>query len=127
MNINNHILNLLNSKYPTIVSNDDSDYDSGSVSAAFLKVDDECNFITGYQATKYRTELINWLSNKKPKILKLDNGKLMIISITGQPSETEDGHPELKNINFEFVEIGDTNSESDLYRYNLSDVEPGRW
>lgn len=120
------ILNLLNSTYPVIVSNDASNYSSGTVSAVFIKIDN-CDIATRRNSTKYRNEIMNWLTNKKAKILKLDNGTIKMIRVVGTPSETDGGHPELKNINFDFVEIGDTNNEDSLYKNNLSDVEPNKW
>lgn len=125
-NNNESILNMLNNTYPVIVSNGCSNYSSGSVSAVFLKIEN-CDAVSRYQATKYRNEIMSWLTNKKAKILKLDNGTLKMIRVVGNPSETDGGHPELKNINFDFVEIGDSNDENSLYRNNLSDVEANKW
>lgn len=125
-NNNESILSLLNNTYPVIVSNDESNYSTGSVSAVFLKTDN-CDVVTGGSSTRYRREIINWLTNKKAKILKLDNGTTKMIRVVGNPAEIDGGHPELKNITFDFVEIGNIDSESDLYYSNLSDVEPNRW
>lgn len=125
-NINNNALELFHGKYPVVVSNDNNNYDSGTVSACFLKIED-CNLITKYEAVRYREEFMNWLTNKKAKILKLDNGRLEMIQVVDKPTETDDGHPELRKITFNFVEIGHTDDEEALYETNLSDVEPGRW
>ena len=65
--------------------------------------------------------------NKKAKILKLDNGTTKLIRVVGQPTIGDGGHPELKTISFDFVEVGDTESEKDLYTTALSDVEPNRY
>lgn len=125
-NTGNTILHMLNDTYPVIISNDSTSYDSGSVSACFLKIDG-CDIKTGYKAVKYREEILNWLTNKNAKILKLENGKLKLIQVVGEPSETYEGHPELQMIRFDFVEIGNADREEDLYQNNLSDIEPGRW
>lgn len=75
----------------------------------------------------YLLEIMNWLTNRKPKILKFDNGVVKIIKITGTPSIVDGGHPDIKRISFDFTEVGDSDSEKDLYWSALSDVEPNRW
>lgn len=70
---------------------------------------------------------MDWLTNKKAKILKLDNGSAKLIRVIGSPVETDSGLPELKKIQFDFVAIGDADNEKDLYKNNLSNVEPDRW
>lgn len=126
-NFTSNVQKLLNNTYPVVISNDDSNYTSGSVTALFLKFDNNCDVLLGKKSMQYRDEIFKWLSNKKAKILKLQDGTIKLIRITGTPSLTDAGHPELKNVSFEFTEIGDVNSESDLYKNNLSDVEPNRW
>lgn len=126
-NFTSNVQKLLNNTYPVVISNDDSNYTSGSVTALFLKFDNNCDVLLGKKGMQYRDEIFKWLSNKKAKILKLQDGTIKLIRITGTPSLTDAGHPELKNVSFEFTEIGDVNSESDLYKNNLSDVEPNRW
>lgn len=126
-NFTGNVQKLLNNTYPVVISNDNSNYTSGSVTALFLKFDNNCDVLLGKKGMQYRDEIFKWLSNKKAKILKLQDGTIKLIRITGTPSLTDAGHPELKNVSFEFTEIGDVNSESDLYKNNLSDVEPNRW
>ena len=125
-NNNNSTLTLLNNTYPVVVSNDDTNYSSGTVSAVFLK-EDGSDFASGKKLNDYRMELLHWLTNKKAKILKLDDGTVKMIRVVGNPSITDGGHPDLKNIVFDFAEIGSTDSEADLYYNALSDVEPNRW
>lgn len=125
-NMTNNTVALLNNKYPAIISNSDDNYTSGTITAAFLQVEN-CEIVTGKKSTKYRTDIVNWLCNKKAKILKLDNGTTKLVRIVGNPTISDGGHPELKNINFDFVEIGDSESEKDLYTTALSDVEPNKW
>lgn len=125
-NITSNIVMLLNNKYPVIISNSDDNYTSGTVTAVFLKVEN-CEIVTGKRSTNYRSNIISWLCNKKAKILKLENGTTKLIRVIGTPTIADGGHPELKTISFDFVEIGDTESEKDLYTTALSDVEPNKW
>ena len=119
----NTTLKINDSQYPVVVSNSDANYDTGTITAAFLKFTN-CMVDSGTQGI-FRKTIIDWLCNKKPKILKLDIGRNWLIRITGTPSETEEGHPDLWTISFDFVEIGSCVSEKDLYKNNLSLVEPG--
>ena len=61
------------------------------------------------------------------KILKLNDGRIYLIKITGKPTDISEGHEDLRRISFEWVEIGDVNSEKDLYLNNLSDVSAEWW
>ena len=126
-NFTSNVQTLLNNTYPVVISNDESNYTSGSVTALFIKIDDNCDILLGKKGMQYRDEIFNWLCNKKAKILKLQNGTIKLIRVTGTPSLINTEHPELKNISFEFTEIGNVNNESDLYKNDLSDVEPNRW
>ena len=47
--------------------------------------------------------------------------------ITGDPTDTADTTYQNRNISFEWTEIGDYNSERDLYYTNLSDIEEKWW
>ncbi len=126
-NISDTPIVLLNSKYPVTISNDDSNYSTGTITASYFQSDENCNLITGKPNTMYREDIMTWLTNKKVKIVKLYDGTIKMIKVTGTPTITDGGHPNLKKISFEFVEVGNVKSEEDLYATNLSDVLPNRW
>lgn len=92
-----------------------------------MQFDENCEPFIGKKQMDYLLEIMNWLTNRKPKILKFDNGVVKIIKITGTPSIVDGGHPDIKRISFDFTEVGDSDSEKDLYWSALSDVEPNRW
>lgn len=126
-NINTSVLELLNNIYPTVYTNSDTNYTSGSTSGCFLKFDfDTCTIDTS-GGIKYRKDVMQWLCNNKAKILKLNDGRIYLIKITGKPTDISEGHEDLRRISFEWVEIGDVNSEKDLYLNNLSDVSAEWW
>ena len=121
------VLELLNNIYPTVYTNSDTNYTSGSTSGCFLKFDfDTCTIDTS-GGIKYRKDVMQWLCNNKAKILKLNDGRIYLIKITGKPTDISEGHEDLRRISFEWVEIGDVNSEKDLYLNNLSDVSAEWW
>lgn len=127
-NLESGIVKKLNDKYPVVISNDESNYKSGTVTACYLNIDDDtCQIITGKSSAKYRDEIVEWLCNKKAKILKLQNGRNIMIRVVDTPSITLNHPDELSTITFNFVEVGDVESEKDLYNNGLSDVLPNIW
>lgn len=126
-NINNSILELLNSVYPTVVNNSDVNYTTGVTSGCFLKLNLETQEVDVSNGVSYRKDIMDWLCNKKAKILKLEDGRIYLIKIHGKPTDTDAGHRDLRKITFEWVEIGDVNSCRDLYMNNLSDVDVKWW
>lgn len=130
-NIEVGIQTLLNNKYPTTVSNSISNYDSGTCSGEFYKYfEDECTFEVGegYDThnTRYRKEFMNYLTNKHPKILKVCDGRIWLISVSGSPTDSAVDLYNLREISFEWTETANYLSEEDMYYSNLSDVD-NRW
>lgn len=126
-NITANALELLNSKYMAVTSNSSLNCDSGSISGTFLKMDS--NFISpDHQASlTYRNNFKNRLANKKPLILKTDDGRIWMIRVLSNPSDTVGDHRDIRKISFEWVEIGDVNDMSTLYMHGLSDVDSRWW
>lgn len=113
-------------KYPVIVSNGNIQYDEGSISgdifpANFYKT----NQIDRVEIVKERNTIINFLNNKKPKILKDHNGNCWLICIIGKPSTNYNNNYGMGTIKIgaEWVEIGDYNNSSDLFNANLIPTE----
>lgn len=125
-NIATQTLQLLNSKYMTIVSNSSLNCDSGSISGTFLKINDDCspNLPSSLQ---YRNAFKNRLANKKPLILKIDDGRIWMVRISASPNDTMGGHRDIRQISFEWVEIGDVNDMKTLYMNGFSDVDSRWW
>lgn len=69
-------------------------------------------------------ELIDFITNNKAKILKDWNGNIFLIMPVGEPTTTYNNNWGMGKIdvNFEYVEVGDANSESDLMSLGL--IEP---
>ena len=125
-NIANQTLQLLNSKYMTVVSNSNLNCDSGSITGTFIKINCDDYTVDQNGGLQYRNDFKNRLANKKPLILKIDDGRIWMIRVTGNPNDTQGGHRDIRQITFEWVEIGDINDMRTLYMNGLSDVD-GRW
>lgn len=112
----------LGNKYPFIVSNGETGYYSGSLSANFTEYDEvNCRWKIA-ENYEYRERLNEFLSNGKPKLLKSDNGLSRIIKIVDAVSSEENGHPDNVLTTLNYIEVGSVNSSNDLCNSNLIDV-----
>lgn len=125
-NINSSIIELLNTSYPTVFTNSDCNYVTGTTSGCFMKMNDN-EQIDALGGVKYRSKVIHWLCNNRPKILKLQDGRIYMIQVTGNPTDTNEGHEDLRKITFEWTEIGDVENEQDLFTNGFSDVDIKYW
>ena len=76
---------------------------------------------------KYRQQIKDRLANKKPLILKIHDGRIWVIRVVETPADNMDGHKDLRQINFSWVEVGDINDMRTLYLNGLSDVGAEWW
>lgn len=114
-NFSGNIIKPVDSEFPYYIKNSTNDYDSGNYSATFVEVqnDGNHNWSDGYN---YRDELLNFLSDGKPKIMKEDFGLTRLISILGDSiSNTSSGHRENVRTSFQWAETGKMTSSTDLY------------
>lgn len=126
-NMANQVLQLLNSKYVSVVSNSDINYESGSITGDFIQLDNQTEEVKQNEGFSYRTQVKDRLANKKPLILKICDGRIWMIKVTGSPTDSQNGHRDLRSITFEWVEIGDVNDMRTLYENGLSDVDSRWW
>lgn len=132
-NIPSSTVELLNSKYPVFVRNTSANYDTGSCRGSFVPFADEegCELAydarCDYQRTKYQREFMNFICDGIPKILKLPDGRLWLVQITPNPADTANEQYNDRDISWSWVEVGDVNSEEDLYYLGFSSVEPEWW
>ena len=100
-----------------MISNSQNNY-YASTFAAFFFVPS----MDWYDNTDRRNQILEWLQNRKAKILKYEDGRVWMIRVTGSPSLSPSGHREVPSINFDWVEIGDCNSTNDLVSNGLVNV-----
>lgn len=123
---------LLNSRYPVFVRNTRANYDTGSCKGAFVPMDEtSCEFTYqethDYQRIRYQRDFMDFICDGIPKILKLPDGRLWLVQVTPNPSDTANGTYNDRLISWNWVEIGDVNSESDLYYLGFSKIEAEWW
>jgi len=124
-NIISGLLTPLDGKYPVVFHNTSINYDSLSVKCQFIQtIDCELN---KDGALLYRENAKKFLTNNMPKILKYEDGRIWLADIPDN-QVTDDS----SQYNFEgytltswnFVEVGDPNSQEDLYENGLIDIAP---
>lgn len=124
---------LLNQKYPTFVRNGRANYDTGSCRASMVPFaeGEGCELAHDpkydYQRTKYQKDFMDFLCDGVPKILKLPDGRMWIVQVTPGPADTANQSYNNRETSWSWVEIGDINSEADLYHLGLSKVSPEWW
>ena len=132
-NIPSSTVPLLNNKYPMFVRNSMANYDTGNCEGAFVPLTDEneCELAYDskydYKRIKYQREFMDFICDGVPKCLKLPDGRLWIVQVTPNPTDTANQTYNNREISFQWVEVGDVNSEEDLYYLGLSDVEEQWW
>lgn len=128
----------LGGKYPIIVANSDVNYHSSSISGTILnenygkkiyELDSQNNQIWNgkyyeldrKEIVEARKKVDKILTNKKPKIIKDDNGNAWLVFITDDISCDffNDWGRGLGNMSAGWTEIGDVNSGADLKRVNI--------
>lgn len=111
-----------NRKYPIIVSNSIMQYQTGSIGGWVLPEDyEDTHVFDRSKIVKEKEVLLNFLMNKKPKILKDMNGNNWLVYFTGNPTVTYDnnyGQGMLKVV-AQWTEVGDPNNKTDLYENGL--------
>ena len=111
-----------NRKYPIIVSNSIMQYQTGSIGGWVLPEDyEDTHVFDRSKIVKEKEVLLNFLMNKKPKIIKDMNGNNWLVYFTGNPSVTYDnnyGQGMLK-VAAQWTEVGDPNDKTDLYENGL--------
>ena len=126
-NMVSQTLQLLNSKYMNVVSNSNLNCDSGSITGTFLKIDCDTSEVDLNGGLQYRNDFKNKIANRKPLILKVHDGRIWMIRVTGNPTDSQGGHPDIRQISFEWVEIGDVNDMKTLYMNGFSNVDKKWW
>ena len=121
------LVELLNSKYMSVVSGSQLNCESGSITGSFFQIDEASGKLMQEDGLNYRNALKNRLANKKPLILKVDDGRIWMIRVSGDVRDSANKHRNLRDISFEWVEIGDVNDMQALYRNGFSDVDSRWW
>lgn len=123
-----------NATKPSYYCNSTINYEEGSCTGVFLDIegtDNDFNFVTKNNY-KYRNSFKNWLTNGKAKLLKNIYGEVWVIAIKtdtiSDKGMMSNGQVEgARTISFDWFEVGDANSEEEMYELGLSDIESSYW
>lgn len=93
------------SRYPHAIQNGNMRYATGSATGLFLKRDARGEFIKD-GAHDHKEELLAFLTDGKPKVLKTPEGHLWHVSIDGEPKEDESEYIGASTVTFAWTETG---------------------
>lgn len=113
-------------KYPVVVSNALLNYETGSFKGDILNNDFlQTRKINEKEIVEKRKQIVDFLTNKKAKILKDWNGNLWLIFITDniQTDYVNNTSMSLVNVEAQWTEVGDANSGNDLYLNGILEEE----
>lgn len=124
----------INRKHPFVFGNGNSNYYSGTLSGIWVELDKLCtysNYMSWDDAWsevwnhgwEYREGLMEFLCNGRPKILKLPDGRMWLITITDSPTETVSLHYQTPTTSFNWTETDDCESGKALYENNFIDAD----
>ena len=117
------VFQVLGKQYPVFVANGELSYESGSVTATILNEDFQQNGINRTAITQRKNAIKDFLTNRKAKILKDWNGNewlCIVNSNIGVTYKSSYGMG-IPVINFEWTEVGDAQSQQDLYNNGILD------
>lgn len=109
-------------KYPVVVTNGVTSYDRGSVSGTILPEDyDPKKPLQRMDMINARKKFVDFINNRRPKIFKDWNGRMLIVFSTENVSTdyAQGSGMGLMNVNVGWTEVGDSNDRQDLYDSGL--------
>ena len=123
------VIETIHNKYPTYIRNTAADYDKGTCKGKFIELkEDECELtVDDALRIPYQRKVMDFIADGMPKILKHFDGRIWLMIITGDPTDTADTTYNNRDISFEWAEIGSHESERDLYYTGLSDIGEEWW
>ena len=115
------LYNPLGQKYPIYVSNGATNYQTGSFQGKILGNYEHTGILNRKEMVETKNALLEWITNKKAKILKDWNGNIWLIYITNEPSITYDTQwgNGLMELNFQYGEVGNPNNINDMQNVGL--------
>lgn len=115
------VFNPLNRKYPIYVANGALDYMTGSITGRILGNYETTHELNRKEMVEQRDALLNFLTNKKAKLIKDFNGNQWLVFIIDSPSvsfDTQWGNG-MMDVGFDWSEVGDPDKAEDLQNVGL--------
>ena len=112
----------LGNQYPIVIANGLLSYESGTVSATILNDDfEDTGAIDPPVIVEEKTIIKDFLTNKKPKILKDWNSNVWLCIVVDSPQVTYKAGSgmAIPQVQFNWVQIGDANNQADLYNNGI--------
>lgn len=109
-------------KYPVVTSNAQTNYDTGSLSGMIMPDDYLKNgIIDRREIVEKKRRVLDFLTDKKPKIIKDFNSNIWLCMITGSPtiSYSDNYGMGVVTVGVSWIEIGNFDNPSDLYNAGL--------
>ena len=117
----NSIFEPVGAEYPIVNYNGNLKYKRGNIKCLLVSNNSINGKIDIRQEKLERKQLLNFLTDRKPKILKDAGGNYMMVSIIGSPQLVPNNNlaQRLYEVNFEFIEIGNPYDETTLKQSGL--------
>lgn len=115
------IYNPIGQKYPIYVTNGENNYQTGSLTAKIVGNYENTHVLDRKEMVQEKNNLIKWLTNKKAKIIKDDNGNIWVVMVTGAPSVTYNSQwgNNMMELSFQWGEVGEPNDVKDMQSVGL--------
>lgn len=116
------IFQVLGKQFPVFVANGELSYESGNVTATILNDDFEnTGVVNRLEITQQKNALKDYLTDRKPKILKDWNGNIWLCVVNENISVTykENYGMGIPVISFNWTEIGKADNQQDLYNNGI--------
>lgn len=111
----NGILQPIGRKYPFIIENSDVEYEEGSIQGTLVGYNFEnTRKVDRFDVNKQLQDFVNFMNNKKSKIVKDWNGKIVLVKKNGSVSQSIDVSTGVCNVAFNYIEQGKYDNEQDL-------------
>jgi len=118
------VITTINRKYPYVISNGSNNYSSGTISAQWLEYDYETDDWDTEHGYEFLSDFKDFLNNNSPKLIKFQDGRMWLAEVSSSDviDGEDDAHLQV-HTSFDFTEIGDCDSGSDLYDNGIIDAE----
>ncbi|CAB1252351.1 conserved protein of unknown function [Ruminococcaceae bacterium BL-6] len=113
------LINVIDGKYPYVIYPSQNQYDTFTVNGYFCKLNENGKYDPD-NSFGYRDELMDFLSNGKPKFIKDSWGRAYIIAVdTNGIAEQQNSYTSFVTTSFPATQIGDANNGEDLFDNGL--------
>jgi hypothetical protein len=108
-----------------------ANYDTVTVTAGWFPGEDDCNLMIGEEydhwVSKYAKQFMDFLTNRKIKMLKNIDGRMWLCYVTTLPANNARDVYWDREITFGVTEIGDVEGEKELYDAGFIDADERWW